>query len=144
MARDLEKISREEIYKQLCEEFRSLNGIFWQIPTIAMTLNGGVGLALGSVKLTPSMQTALLVFVAICNFSFIAILWRLRMQVMEEILDRIRELEHRPKRHARFHIMFVFMFLLAVAGTFSLAAICYRDTLLPQAERTDYQFMIQH
>ncbi len=143
MAHDEPKnLSKVEIYKQLCEEFRSLNGIFWRVPTIAMTLNGGVALALGSVRLTHPMQVALLVFVGICNFSFILILWRLRMQVMESILDRIRELEHRPKPRGRFHIMFVFMALLFVAGTFSITAVFFRDTFLPQAEPNNIQHVI--
>jgi|SRR4029077_10105107 len=133
-----DRLTRQEIYKQLCEEFRSLNSIFWRIPTIAMTLNGGVGLALGSVRLTPAMQIALLVFVAFCNFSFVAILLRLRMQVMEEILQRIGELEHRPKKPGRYRVMTIFALLLIVAGTFSLsAAMFFRETLLPQSERVD-------
>jgi hypothetical protein len=131
-------LTKQDIYKQLCEEFRSLNSIFWRVPTIAMTLNGGVGLALGSVRLTPAMQIALLVFVAVCNFSFVAILLRLRMQIMEELLQRIGELERRPKRPGRYRVMMIFAFLLVVAGTFSLsAALFFRETLLPQAERID-------
>jgi len=27
------------IYEQNCQEFRSLNGFFWQVPLIMMTLN---------------------------------------------------------------------------------------------------------
>jgi hypothetical protein len=138
-----DRLTKLEIYKQLCEEFRSLNSIFWRIPTIAMTLNGGVGLALGSVRLTPAMQTALLVFVATCNFSFILILLRLRMQVMEDILRRIGELEHRSKKPGRYRVMMVFTFLLFVAGTFSLsAALFFRETLLPQTERVDIHKVI--
>lgn len=139
MARsELDRLAKQEIYKQLCEEFRSLNSIFWRIPTIAMTLNGGVGLALGSVRLTPAMQIALLIFVAICNFSFVAILLRLRMQVMEEILQRIGELERRPKKPGRYRVMMIFVLLLVVAGTFSLsAALFFRENLLPQTERID-------
>jgi hypothetical protein len=134
MAREPDILQRKDIYAQLCDEFRSLNNIFWRVPILAMSLNGGVGFALGSIRLSPQMQTALLIFMFLCNVCFIFILWRLRMQVMQEVLNRIAEMEHRHPRRPHFHIVYVFMLVLATAGSFSLVSIFYREAFFPRFE----------
>src|SRR5262249_9707143 len=136
MARESNTIQRKDIYAQLCDEFRSLNAIFWRVPILAMSLNGGVGFALGSIKLTSPMQIALLVFIFLCNVSFIFILCRLRMRVMQDVLDRIAEFEHRPLRPARFHVVYAFMAILGTAAIFSVFAIPYRDVFFQRADNT--------
>ena len=46
------------IYQQSCEEFRSLNGFFWQIPIIMMTLNGGLWYSVASLDLSTPLNAA--------------------------------------------------------------------------------------
>jgi hypothetical protein len=137
-------LSRAEIYKQLCEEFRSLNNLFWRVPVLAMTLNGAIGVALGSVKLTAPMQTALLLFVSACNLCFIAILWRLRMQVMEDVLNRIAEIEHRRRPKPRFHIIHAFTLVLLSASLFAFISIFYRDLFFPKSDMETMKVIIQN
>lgn len=87
-------VSDEKIYAELCAEFRALNTIFWQIPLIVMTLNGGLWFAVASLDLTTSGQQLILAFTALINVTFILALLRVRM-IMEGLLKRIRTFEGR-------------------------------------------------
>ena len=58
------------------------------------------------------------------------------MQVMQDILNRIAEMEHRPPAQTHFHIIYFFIFVLAVAAVFSLVSIKYRDTFFPRIDST--------
>ncbi|MFN3535908.1 MAG: hypothetical protein ACK4Y4_00490 [Brevundimonas sp.] len=85
-------MSETEIYQQQCAEFRALNAVFWQIPLIMMTLNGGLWFALASLELTDAGQRLILVFAAVANVVFIVALIRLRL-LMSALLARIHAVE---------------------------------------------------
>lgn len=85
-------VSETEIYQQQCAEFRALNAVFWQIPLIMMTLNGGLWFALASLELTDTGQRFILVFAAVANVVFIVSLIRLRL-LMSALLARIHAVE---------------------------------------------------
>lgn len=76
------------IYEQNCQEFRSLNGFFWQVPLIMMTLNGGLWFSVASLDLAPMAQRGILWFAAFANVVMIFGLWRLR-SVMQSLLGQI-------------------------------------------------------
>lgn len=76
------------IYQQNCEEFRSLNGFFWQIPIIMMTLNGGLWYSVASLDLSTSAQRGVLSFAVFANLVMVVGLWRLR-SVMQNLLTRV-------------------------------------------------------
>lgn len=85
-------VSETEIYQQQCAEFRALNAVFWQVPLIMMTLNGGLWFALASLELTDTGQRLILVFAAVANVVFIVALIRLRL-LMSALLVRIHLVE---------------------------------------------------
>jgi 2-polyprenyl-3-methyl-5-hydroxy-6-metoxy-1,4-benzoquinol methylase len=58
-------VTKSQIYEQRCAEFRSLNGFFWQIPLIVMTLNGGLWFAVASLDVTPVAKSAILCFAGV-------------------------------------------------------------------------------
>lgn len=81
-----------EIYKQWCEDFRSLNEIMWRVPVILMTLTGGLLFAIAKFDMSSLARSGLLLFVAAMNIVFIIVLFRLR-SVMESILVKIKYFE---------------------------------------------------
>lgn len=105
-------------YEQWCQDFRDINQIFWRVPFIAMTLTGGVVFAVGTFDFAPSWQSAILYFLAICNICFIIIIWRLRMGVMEPMLERIHHYEGRQKQRTSYVVMIAFTVLFAAIAIF--------------------------
>jgi hypothetical protein len=87
------KPSIDVLYEQWCEDFRSINDIFWRLPTIAMTVTGGVAVAIGSLQLTDFTVKSLLLFGSLCNVFLIFAAWRLRRGVMSELLSKIHAAE---------------------------------------------------
>ena len=81
------------IYEQNCLEFRSLNGFFWQIPLIMMTLNGGLWYSVASLDLAPMAQRGILWFAAFANVVMIFGLWRLR-GIMQSLLTSIHAFQN--------------------------------------------------
>lgn len=65
-------------YNQNAEHFRSLNGLMWQIPLIAMTLTGGLWFGVSKVEANKAFQVCLLLLAAIGNMGLIVALGRLR------------------------------------------------------------------
>lgn len=105
------------IYEQNCQEFRSLNGFFWQVPLIMMTLNGGLWYSVASLDLAVTAQRGVLWFAAFANVVMICGLWRLR-DIMESLLEQIHAYQGtKPKGRAKI-IQFLFQALLfwAAAG----------------------------
>jgi hypothetical protein len=125
-------VSRKDQYEQACEDFRSLNKIFWQIPILAMTLNGSVGFALGSIKVSSSLQYALLLFVFICDLCFMYMLWRLRAQVMEDLLVHIRALEGRKQRRKSLRVLYVFLIVFGIAAGYAFYVAHNLQVLVPE------------
>ncbi len=113
------KVDINTRYEQLAEDFRSLNQLFWRIPAIAMTVNGGVGVAVGSLNITESMQTVLFLFLVMCNIGFILITLRIRVHVMERLLSQMREMEGNKIASGSFSIAYIFAVFFIIAGLFS-------------------------
>jgi len=65
-------------YNQNAEHFRSLNGLMWQIPLIAMTLTGGLWFGVSKVEANKAFQVCLLLLAAVGNMGLIIALGRLR------------------------------------------------------------------
>lgn len=96
-----------EIYKQRCEDFRSLNAILWQVPVMLMTITGGLWFAIAKFEMSRYPRVGLLLFVVIINVIFMRVLYRLR-QVMESLLERIHYFERIP-HHVGFKIVHWFI-----------------------------------
>jgi len=109
------------IYVQNCEQFRSLNGFFWQVPLIMMTLNGGLWFSVASLELSSSTQRGILLFAVLANAIMIVGIWRLR-SVMESLLGQIREFDGSKASGQPRLIQFAFQLLLASAAAGALAA----------------------
>lgn len=108
-------VSETEIYQQQCAEFRALNAVFWQIPLIMMTLNGGLWFALASLDLTDIGQRSILVFAAVANGVFIIALVRLRF-LLSALLIRIHAVEGPITAPLKKITLFAFCGLLLLAG----------------------------
>lgn len=106
------------IYQQNSEEFRSLNGFFWQIPLIMMTLNGGLWYSVASLELGLSAQRGVLAFGALANLVMVVGLWRLR-SVMKDLLTHIHAYQGTtaPGRPRLIQILFSLMLVAAAAGS---------------------------
>jgi hypothetical protein len=125
------------IYEQSCEDFRSINEIFWRVPFIAMTLTGGIAAGVGTIRFSPQVQSALLFFLCLCNISFVVIILRLRLGVMEMLLKRIYEYEGRKKPRTSYAVVTVFTLLFSVSGAFALYGALHPDiVLLPSQTNT--------
>ncbi|MCA9107188.1 MAG: hypothetical protein H6877_08130 [Rhodobiaceae bacterium] len=110
------------IYQQSCEEFRSLNGFFWQIPIIMMTLNGGLWYSVASLDLSTSAQRGVLFFAAFANIVMVVGLWRIR-SVMQDLLSNIHQFQGTslPGRSKIIQFLFQALLLFAALGAFAAA-----------------------
>lgn len=106
-----------EIYQQQCEDFRALNTVFWQLPVIMMTLNGGLWFALASLELTEMGQRFILIFAVAVDLAFIVALIRLRL-LLAALLVRIHRVQGEMKVPlSRFTVgAFCAVLLLAALG----------------------------
>ena len=86
-----------EIYKQNCEHFRSLNGKLWNVPAIAMTLNGGLWFAIGKMPLENWAFGGIALLAAACDLCIVCVLFRVR-DVMEILLKKTLEFEAEAPR----------------------------------------------
>lgn len=105
------------IYTQNCEQFRSLNGFFWQVPLIMMTLNGGLWFSVASLDLSESAQRGVLGFAVVANIVMTYGLHRLR-SVMQGLLQDIHRFQgtEAPGRARSIQIAFSGLLLVAAAG----------------------------
>jgi len=130
---DSEQFQRDlQSYEQNCEQLRHLNTIMWQVPIVAMTLNGGLWYGIASIKgVDAPARSAVLVFSALANVVLIFLLNRVR-NVFGEYLTRVKafnpssfaDAAHENKWFALLKdrgVVIGFSFLLAVAGAMSLA-----------------------
>ncbi|WP_320171209.1 hypothetical protein [Maridesulfovibrio sp.] len=107
-----------EIYKQNCEHFRSLNAKLWNIPAIAMTLNGGLWLALGKIPLTSWAFFGIAMIAVICDICLIPVLLRVR-GVMDILLNKTLTFEDEPPRSG-YGVVKLFAGLLILAAIINL------------------------
>lgn len=118
----LRQVPPAEVYKQHCEDFRDLNRVFWRVPFVAMSLTGGIVVAVATLHFSAPWQSALLYFLALCNVAFIVIIWRVRAGVMQRLLLRIYAFEGRPPPKTSYHVMITFTALFGVTIAFSIIA----------------------
>ena len=107
-------VSEDTIYAEHCAEFRALNIIFWQIPVIVTTLNGGLWFALASLELTDWGQRMILWFAVAVNIAFFVSLTRLRA-IMERLLREIHRFEGRSKEPGSYTVLTMFGLLMLIA-----------------------------
>ena len=77
-----------EAYRQASEDFRQINQIFWQAPGIIITITGGLAVAVATLKFSAAVQSSLLVFAGICNAIWALLIFKLRFDVMNKLLNR--------------------------------------------------------
>jgi hypothetical protein len=127
------------IYEQHCQEFRSLNGFFWQVPLIMMTLNGGLWYSVASLDLSVTAQRGVLAFAVIANLVMAAALGRLR-NVMASLLVEIHAFQGTaaPGRARLIQYLFQSLMLFAALGAF-LAALNPRQQFIRNVDPTTVQ-----
>ncbi len=110
------------IYEQHCQEFRSLNGFFWQVPLIMMTLNGGLWYSVASLDLSVTAQRGVLAFAVVANLVMAVALGRLR-NVMAALLAEIHAFQGTtaPGRARLIQYLFQSLMLFAALGAFLAA-----------------------
>lgn len=110
------------IYQQNCEEFRSLNGFFWKIPIIMMTLNGGLWYSVASLDLSTAAQRGVLSFAVFANLVMVVGLWRLR-SVMQTLLTSIHQYQGTTLsgRSRIIQVLFQLLLIFAAIGAFAAA-----------------------
>lgn len=78
-------------FEQNSEQVRGLNQIMWQVPTIALTLTGGLWYAVATIKgADAEIRFGLLIFGALGNFSLALMVVRVR-DVLQAYLEKIGE-----------------------------------------------------
>ena len=115
------KPDADTVYRELCGDFRSLNGFLWQTPVLFTTLTGGLWFAVASLPLSIAARSGLLVFAGLANLIMIVALYRLR-SVMQRIQDQIRERDGRSGIGPNYMIVTCFASLLLIAALGSLWA----------------------
>lgn len=110
------------IYEQNCQEFRSLNGFFWQVPLIMMTLNGGLWYSVASLDLSVTAQRGVLAFAVVANLVMAVALGRLR-DVMASLLVEIHAFQgtDAPGRARLIQYLFQSLMVFAAIGAFLAA-----------------------
>lgn len=124
-------VTESEIYQQQCEEFRALNKIFWQIPLIMTTLNGGLWFALASLELTGLGQRAILIFAVLVNLVFLVALVRLRL-LLGALLKQIHAVRALEAKGGGVTVV-AFCTLLALAAVAAGSAAFNPDAILAKA-----------
>lgn len=88
---DPHKFERDKVcYEQNYEQFRSLNQSMWQVPIIAMTLNGGLWFAAATLRELDIFKGPLFLLSCVFNVSLIVVLIRVRY-VMGSYLEKLKE-----------------------------------------------------
>lgn len=107
--------------------------LFWQIPLIVMSLNGGLWFAVASLNLTSLAKSGVLGFAAIADLLMIWALIRLR-DLMQVLLDRIHASEGvAPDRNSRV-VLFIFCSLFFLAAIGAGVAACHGSILFKSRE----------
>lgn len=123
------------VYEQLCQDFRQLNNVMWQVPVLAMTLTGGIWFGISTVRSAPWIEVALWLLAAISNGAFIRVLWRLRKGVMEPILEAMCDFNGFKRPSGRYTVIRAFtavlstaVFISFVGAVSSLQSVSYGET----------------
>ncbi len=126
------EFEREKVcYEQNFEQARSLNAQMNQIPTLAITLTGGLWFAAGvTEKMQTPMRFGLLIFAGLCNIGLVLAVLRVR-DVFHSYLEKLRAfhppsyVEGRPDapkigRLGDYSMVTVYALLMLVASLLSL------------------------
>lgn len=127
-------VTPSQIYEQRCAEFRSLNGFFWQIPLIVMTLNGGLWFAVASLDLTAVARVAILLFAAGADAAMIITMWRLR-GLLEVLLEQIRVAEGGEEPKGGRVILWVFCILFGAAALGAVGGALFQGQVFKAQEK---------
>ena len=118
-------------YEQNFEQARSLNGQMNQIPTLAITLTGGLWFAAGvTEKMQTPMRFGLLIFAGLCDIGLVLAILRVR-DVFHSYLEKVRAFhppgfaEGRPKnpkmgRLGDYSMVTVYALLMMAASVLSV------------------------
>lgn len=128
---DLKDFEREKIsYEQNFEQARSLNAHLHRIPTLSMTLTGGLWFGIGLNKeIEPLYKSALLLFAGIGNVFLILVALKIR-DVFQSYLEKISEFypstyaDGRPnkptvKKFGQYTMLTFYVFLMFIAAILS-------------------------
>lgn len=138
-----EQVKRGRIYDQWCEDFRSLQTVFWRVPFFAMTITGGVAAAVFAFDGAIEIKRALLIFIGICNFILILIAWRVR-QIMEKLLVKIFKYEGLNKPKARFFVLKCFTAMFAFVSAIAIIIAVFFPDKLEISKEKDKAVVCEH
>ncbi|QFT78875.1 hypothetical protein [Erythrobacter sp. THAF29] len=110
-----------QIFNQWCEDFRSLQTVFWRVPFFAITITGGIGAAVIAFDGAVEIKRLLLAFAGLSNFVLIAIAWRVR-QIMERLLIKTFAFEGLDKPKTGFFVLKCFSALFFIIGALLIYA----------------------
>lgn len=127
-------------FEQNSEHLRSLNGLMWQVPLIAMTLTGGLWYGIAQLQPNSTVALSLLILATATDFLLIFVMLRMRF-IFGRILQKTRDFHPSGAADTTNHkylkdslVIWIFSILLALATVLSLYGACkYRDLLKPNA-----------
>lgn len=126
-------------FEQNSEHLRSLNGLMWQVPLIAMTLTGGLWYGVAQLQPNSIAVQGLLILASITDLLLIFVMFRMRF-IFKKILDKTRDFypmgvaNTDSKRLPNNLVCGVFCFLLFFASLMSLYAVFNTEKLSSKQE----------
>lgn len=115
------QVDSGSVYEQLKQDYRSLNGLLWQLPVLVTTLTGGLWVGAANAALSDLARSRLLLFAGISDLLVIVALFRMR-SILASLQLRIRDLEGGALSRVNYIVVVVFSLILAAAGVGSLMA----------------------
>lgn len=137
------RFEKEKVcFEQNSEHLRSLNGLMWQVPLIAMTLTGG--LWYGIAQLQPNSIAVQGLLILACATDALLILVMLRMRfIFRKILEKTKEFYPKGIANTDHKVLFnalvctIFCMLLALAASLSGYAVFNTDKLISTKNAQD-------
>src|SRR5262245_14099807 len=110
-------------YQQNFQQFRSLNEQMNRVPTLSITVTGGLWFAAGVTQnIDPQIRFGLLIFAVVCNVFLSCVAFRIR-SVMDSYLNRLEEFEPAAYAKAPPHVVSMismYCILMLMASALSL------------------------
>ncbi|MCB5186149.1 hypothetical protein LG201_13120 [Methylobacillus gramineus] len=136
-AKKLRKFEKKRVcFEQNSEHLRSLNGLMWQVPLIAMTLTGGLWFGIAQLNPNKTVVMGVLILAAATNFGLIFVMLRMRY-IFSQILLKTKEFYPTGIANTTGHcflknwlVVFIFSLLLLYASISSLVGAMNVDYLL--------------
>lgn len=126
-------------FEQNSEHLRSLNGLMWQVPLIAMTLTGGLWYGIAQLQPQSIVVLGLLILAITTDFLLIIVMQRMRF-IFSKILDKTREFHPTGSANTNHKILknslvcWIFCFLLLIAALLSVYGACNYKSLTKKDE----------